>query len=128
MGSIEISRTALATIALVSGLWLALALVLVVRALRRGSAATAALAGQRKSRALLDAGPQVPAVVHDDMTIEAGQRLADLIGLPAPPPAFDGLCGGQIGLSQRDLDALAIRVRETAGSGGTFSLPLRPQG
>ena len=127
MGVVEISRTSLAIIALVSGLWLALALWLVVRGARRGAAGGEALSGWRKVQALLDAGPLVPAVVQDDK-LEAGQRLADLLGLAEAPVYFGSLSAGDTGLSQRDLDALGIRVREAAATGASFSLPLRPQG
>lgn len=128
MGVVEISRTALAVVALVSGLWLALGLWLVVRGARRSAAGGAALAVQRKSQALLDAGPLVPAVVHADQGLEAGQRLADLLGLVEPPVYFGSLSAGDAGLSEWDLDALGIRVREAAATGAQFSLPLRPQG
>jgi signal transduction histidine kinase len=128
MGFVEISRTALAIIALVSGLWLALALWLVVRGARRSAAGAAASAGRQMYQALLDAGPLVPAVVHEDQGIEAGQRLADMLGLPEAPAFFGSLSAGETGLSQRDLDALGIRVREAATTGASFSLPLRPQG
>ena len=128
MGVVEISRSALAVIALVSGLWLALALWLVFRGARRSAAGGRALAGHRKSQALLDTAPLMPAVVHRDQSLEAGQRLADLLGLAEPPVYFGSLSAGAEGLSQRDLDALGIRVREAAATGASFSLPLRPQG
>jgi signal transduction histidine kinase len=128
MGLVEISRTALAIIALVSGLWLALALWLVARAARRSAAGGEAVAARLRSQALLDAGPLVPAVVHEDQSLDAGQRLADLLGLADVPAVFGSLSAGEAGLSQRDLDVLAIRVREAAATGASFSLPLRPQG
>ncbi len=128
MAVVEISRSALAVIALVSGLWLALALWLVFRGVRRSAAGGRALAGHRKFQALLDAAPLMPAVVHEDQRLEAGQRLADLLGLAEPPVYFGSLSDGTTGLSQRDLDALGIRVREAAATGSSFSLPLRPQG
>ena len=83
---------------------------------------------RRKSQALLDTAPLMPAVVHQDQSLEAGQRLADLLGLIEPPVYFGSLSAGAEGLSQRDLDALGIRVREAAATGASFSLPLRPQG
>jgi signal transduction histidine kinase len=127
VGAFEISRTALAVVALVAGFWLGMGLWLTVRAVRRGVQADEAGVLHDKCRALLDAGPLAPAVVHDDQILEAGQRLADLLGLGEPPATLGSFSAGAGGLSERDLDALAIRVRESAATGGSFSLPLRPQ-
>jgi signal transduction histidine kinase len=113
--------------ALVSGLWLALALWLVLSAVRYRAAASSALLKRREAQALLDAGPAVPALIYDNRLI-GGLRLPSILGLTEAPTLFESLSGSEAGLSQRDLDALAIRVSETAVTGSSFSLPLRPLG
>ncbi len=128
MASVEVSATALALVALISGLWLAAAVWLVVRSLRRSAAAASALTARRKCQALLDAAPVAHAVVFEGGEVEPGGRLPDMLGLVASPTRFEALSAEGAGLSRQDLDALGIRVRETAGGGGSFSLPLRPQG
>ncbi len=128
MGPVEMSRTALAAIALVSGLWLALALWLTLRGFRAGAAAQTALVDRGRSEALLDAGPAVPLVAYEDGSVEAGQRLSGLLGLAERPGYLGSLSAGQGGLSGGDLDRLAIAVRESAATGGPVSLTVQAQG
>jgi signal transduction histidine kinase len=122
------SRTALAAIALVSGLWLALALWLTLRGFRAGAAAQTALVDRGRSEALLDAGPAVPLVAYEDGSVEVGQRLSGLLGLAERPGYLGSLSAGQGGLSGGDLDRLAIAVRESAATGGPVSLTVQAQG
>ncbi len=128
MGSVEISRTALASVALLSGLWLALALWFVLRGARQSAAGRAAIDGQARCKALLDSGPATALIVHPDRSIEAGQRLAGLLGLSQLPSDLDGLSGQDEGLGADDLHSLAGHVRDSAATGASFSLSLRPSG
>jgi signal transduction histidine kinase len=128
MGSVEITRTALAALALVSGLWLALAVWLVVRGVRVSAAGRVARAEQERCRALLAAGPAVPLVLVDGAIIEVGDRLAGLLGLAERPEYLGSLSAGDAGLADRDLDRLAIAVRDSAATGGPISCSIRAQG
>ena len=128
MGAVEISRTALASVALLSGLWLALALWLVVRGARQSAAGRVAIEGQTRCSALLDSGPAIALIVLPDRSIEAGQRLTGLLGLSALPSDLDGLSGQDTGLSADDLHSLAGHVRDSAATGASFFLSVRPKG
>ncbi|CAA9526362.1 MAG: FIG056333: sensor [uncultured Sphingosinicella sp.] len=127
MGSLEISRNALVLIALVCGLWLAISLWALIAGFRQSRDGRGREREAREAEALLAAAPIAHAIVFDDHRLASGQRLADLLGLTSAPLFFGSLSGEGSGLSQKDLDALGIRVRETAAAGGSFSLPLRPQ-
>ncbi|HEX8442529.1 MAG TPA: ATP-binding protein [Allosphingosinicella sp.] len=122
------TRTALAAIALVSGLWLALAVWLVIWGVRASAAARETSAEQERCRALLVSGPAVPLVAFDDGAVDAGERLGGLLGLGEPPSYLGSLSAGETGLSAGDLDRLAIAVRDSAATGGPISLSLQAQG
>jgi PAS domain-containing protein len=128
MGPAEITPTALAAIALVCGLWLALAVWLVIRGVRGSAAGRNASIDRERSRALLASGPAVPLVVLDDGIIEAGDRLAGQLGLGESPAYLGSLSAGDAGLSADDLDRLAIAVRDSAATGSPISLSVRAQG
>jgi signal transduction histidine kinase len=128
MGAVELTKTALATLALVSGLWLALALWLALRGARRSRAGEAAVASRARLHALIDAGPAVPLIVREEAVIEAGARLAGLLGLPTPPEHLSDLSQDEAGLPPAELDQLASRIRETAATAGPFALTLRARG
>jgi signal transduction histidine kinase len=128
MGSLEISRNALVLVALVCGLWLAAASWAVIVGLRHSRQGRGRDRAAREAEALLAAAPIAHAILFDDQRLASGQRLADLLGLATAPQSFGSLSAEGCGLSPKDLDALGIRVRETAAAGGSFSLPLRPQG
>ncbi len=125
MGSVEISREALAVIALVAGLWLALALWLSLRGLRGASASRAAMAERDRIEALIAAGPAMPLIAYRDGRLEASQRLPDALGLTAPPERLDALADV---LTAQDFENLSSRIADSSAAGGSFSLALRPSG
>jgi signal transduction histidine kinase len=128
MDSLTLTREALAALALIAGLWLALALWLTLRGLRRGRAARAATSEAARLRALLASGPAQPLIVHRDLSLESAERVARLLGLGAAPAMLSSLGGDGAGLAASDAEALGSRVAEIASSGGSFTLPVRAQG
>ncbi len=118
----------MAAIALVSGLWLALAVWLVVRGVRGSAMGAAASLERERCRALIEAGPAVPLLVFEDGTAEADQRLAGLLGLSEHPGSLGGLSREEAGISPADLDRLGAAVRESAATGAPISLTLQAQG
>jgi signal transduction histidine kinase len=60
--------------------------------------------------------------------LEAGVRLAGLLGLPDQPARLGDLSGDDAGLAPADLDQLASRIRECAATAGRFALSFRARG
>jgi signal transduction histidine kinase len=124
----SLTPTAAALAALFCGGWFAVALWATLRAIRHSAAAAARLSEANRAQALLDAAPAVPVIVHRDGDLEAGDRLAALLGISFRPPAIGDLSGGGAGLDPIDGALLADHVADAASSGGSFSLALRAQG
>ncbi|PWG03637.1 sensor histidine kinase [Sphingosinicella humi] len=124
---IELSRTAVALIALVSGAWLCLGAWTTIRASKRGRRAAAAQEGAERAEALLASGPAIPLIVYRDGTIQGGAALAGSLGLADIPSQFAGLAGEGAGLTAEDMALLADNVAASAASGGGFSIAARAQ-
>ena len=124
---IELPRTAVALIALVSGAWLCLGVWTTIRALGRGRRAAAAQEGAERAEALLASGPAIPLIVYRDGTIQGGTRLAGSLGLADTPSQLADLAGEGTGLAAEDMALLADNVAASAASGGGFSIAARAQ-
>ncbi|SMF76156.1 sensor histidine kinase [Allosphingosinicella indica] len=122
MGSVEISRQALGIIALVAGVWLAIALFLSLAGARRLRSGSAVADEGRRARALLDAGPAIPVIVAPGGEIEADARLADILGLSYTPSTLQSLADSDAGLDPGDAERLREAVAGAARAGGAFSL------
>jgi len=115
MGTVEISRQALVTVALVSGLWLALAAWISVRGLRREMAGRSAMRGRSEAEALLESSPAMPMLVFPDGRVEAAQKVRASLG-------FDQ----GTSLPDSAISALAEPVEHCRRTGASFALAFRP--
>lgn len=122
-----LTPAALATIALVAGAWLALALWATLAARRRGADAGAVTAENRRLAALLEAGAALPLLVDADGALEGPERLAGLLGLGELPARWDDLIAAGGPWSSDDAAVLASG-RAAAAAGEPFGLTLRPAG
>lgn len=125
---IELSRNAVALIALFCGAWLCLGAWATISALRRGRTAAAGREGAARAEALLLTGPGIPLLVHRDGSIEGAQRLAGILGLPETPHDLSGLSAEGAGLIGEDVALLTDHVATTAAAGAGFSMAVRAQG
>lgn len=119
---IELTRTGVAAIAFVCGVWLLLGLWGLLYGLRRQDG------GRRKvdrGQALLEASPAAPLIVARDGRLGGGDRVAGLLGLDPLPERFEALACSVF--SEEDAALLVEAVAETA-AGGSFACALRPAG
>lgn len=123
---LTLSPTAAALIALLCGGWLAAAVWATVRGARRSAEAGAVTVGGSEAQAMLAASPAMPLLVHRDGRLEGSERLAFALGLEAMPELLAALCTGG-SLASEEAEALAANVAAASGSGGDFSLVLRPE-
>ena len=126
MGGVTLSLTALAALALFCGVWLAVALFATLAANRRAASARSERSGGARAESMLAAAPFVPALVHRDGRIEAGPRLAGLIGV-AELRTLDDLSAGTDGLAPDDLARLRDALT-AAAAGEPLALSLAAQG
>jgi signal transduction histidine kinase len=119
---IELSRTAVATIAFVCGAWLVAGFWALLFALRRRPSVGKGAADRQ--HALLLAAPALPLVVSRDGRLGGDDRLAGTLGLERLPASWDALAAA---FSEEDAATLEAAVAEAA-AGGTFVLALRPEG
>lgn len=122
-----LTPAALATIALVAGAWLALALWATLAARRRGADAGAVTAENRRLAALIEAGAALPLLIDADGALEGPDRLAGLLGLGELPAQWDDLIAAGGPWSSDDAAVLASG-RAAAATGEPFGLTLRPAG
>ena len=125
---IELSRNAVALIALVCGAWLCLGMAMTIRAARRGREAAAGREGALRAEALLGSGPAMPLLVLADGRIEGGHRLSAALGLSGEPQDIAALSAEDAGLAAEDAALLSERVAMAAASGGSFSMAVRAAG
>jgi signal transduction histidine kinase len=124
---IELSRTAFAAIALVCGVWLTLAAWAVLGGLRRTRQAGAAAGAGARDRGLIEAAPAVPLVVAPGGALDAGERLAGLLGVDTLPDDWhEFLALGA--LAPADADALGAHVAEAMSAGTSSALTIRAVG
>src|SRR3954470_24910453 len=106
-----------ALLALVGGAWLAAAVWISLRAVRREAAAREVVEDNVRLAALLEAGPAMPLVVAADGTISGPERLAGALGLEALPPRWLGLFGEDAPFPTDSAAALGRVVGEAASGG-----------
>lgn len=94
-------------IALLSLIWLALAVAVTVMAARRFRLAEDVLGAARANATLLDLTPARPLVIRPDHRIEIDAQLTRDLGLHDPPNHFSELAGNDSGLMPDDLEALS---------------------
>ena len=115
-------------IAVVLAAWLALALFVTIRAIRRSALARVAVAECAELKALLHDAPAVPLMVAADGRLTGSSRLADWLGLRKLPRYLIDLGGTNDGLPEREIELLADDVKTAQRSGRPFARSLHPQG
>jgi len=118
----------LALIAILLSLWLIGAVAATIAGLRRRAAARDAEERADYLSMLLEASPAMPLFVGVDGRIEAGERLADRLGLVRLPSSIAEIAGADGGLHPEDADALARDVAAAQRSGGSFTRTVAVQG
>jgi signal transduction histidine kinase len=116
---------ALAALALA---WLAFAVGLSLRAARRLRLAEAVLGAARSHATLLELGPARPLVVRVDQRIEVDPQLLRELGIAGQPGRFQQLAGGDGGIEEEDLGALAEDIAAARSTGGRIARKVRGQG
>ncbi|HEX8525685.1 PAS-domain containing protein [Allosphingosinicella sp.] len=124
---IELSRTAVAAIAVVAGAWLIFASWASLVGLRRSRSAQADREAGEHDAALLRSGPAMPLAVRPDLSIEGHSRLAGALGLAELPASWRELAASGA-LAESDAELLSGRIAEAGAAGGSFSLAIRPAG
>ena len=109
-------------LAALMALWLIVACWATALGLRRASAAKAAEANSERWAALLGGSPVIPMIVAPDGRIDAGERLADWLGLKRMPATIGDLAAVRARSRLTEADALldpaglgAYRVLEWTG-------------
>lgn len=129
----DVSPLSLVLIALVLAAWAVGAALIVLRANRGLRRATALKASLKQMQALLDVAPALPIVVRVDGRIEAPDKLARLLGLPAIPKYLSELTPAagsttKSGLSADQVDQLWARVQATQKSAAPFRMTINLPG
>jgi len=129
----DVSPLSLVLIALLLAAWTVGAAVVVLRANRGMKRAKALKSSLKRMQALLDIAPAQPLLVRVDGRIEAPDKLARLLGLPAIPkylselaPATREAKGG--GLAREQVDQLWARVQATQKSAAPFRMAVNLPG
>jgi signal transduction histidine kinase len=124
---IEVSRTGLALLALVCGVWLCLAAWALLHGLRRARDAGGGRRSAGRAEALIESGPAVPLLVARDGRLEGSARAPAMLGLDSLPGRWADIAGSGA-LAQEDWAALAASIEESAGAGSSFAHSLRLAG
>jgi signal transduction histidine kinase len=102
--------------------------VLKFQGLRTRGEARQVAAENVRLRAVLGSAPALSMVVHADGRLDMPQRLADWIGLAAPPPFLAELAGTDRGLPADEAKALVADVQAAQRAGRSFVRAVRPLG
>lgn len=124
---IALAPGAAATLALVAGSWLALALWSVISGRRMNAAARGIVASEAHLSALLGVAPALPLLIAPDGTIRGPERLAAALGLHALPDRWGDMLGDGAPFASEAGVALQQKVAQAVG-GSRFSVTLRPSG
>ena len=115
-------------LAALMALWLIVACWATALGLHRASAAKAAEANSERWAALLGGSPVIPMIVAPDGRIDAGERLADWLGLKRMPATIGDLAAGESGLTADDAAALAKDVAAAQRAARPFARRLHLEG
>ncbi|MFO6429816.1 PAS-domain containing protein [Erythrobacter sp. W302b] len=129
----DLSPLSLVLIALVLAAWAVGAAIVVLRANQSVKRAKAMRTSLKRMQTLLDVAPALPLLVRVDGRIEAPEKLARMLGLPAMPKYLSELAtpagnptGG--GLAQAQLDQLWSRIQTTQKSAAPFRMAINLPG
>lgn len=104
-------------IAVVAGVWLAIAVAATLIGARKAAKGEAALREARAVSDLLAGAPAVPLLVYADDSLDADPRIAAWLALDAVPTCLSELDGGENGIGPEalaELTADIVRTRATA--------------
>ncbi len=129
----EVSSLSLVLIAVVLAAWAVGAAMVVIRANRGVKRAKAMRTSLKRMQTLLDVAPALPLLVRVDGRIEASDKLARMLGLPAMPKYLSELAAppGQAkagGLAQGQLDQLWTKIQTTQKSAAPFRMAINLPG
>src|SRR5688572_6734277 len=110
---IELSRNAVALLALVCGVWLAVATWLSVGAWRRSETLRARQAALELTGTILNASPALPMLVRPDGRVESSELLFNRLGLTTSPASIDEALTQ---LEGRDRDDLGKTIKEASAT------------
>lgn len=129
----DLSPLSLVLISLVLAAWAVGAAIVVLRANQSVKRAKAMRTSLKRMQTLLDVAPALPLLVRVDGRIEAPEKLARMLGLPAMPKYLSELAtpagnptGG--GLAQAQLDQLWSRIQTTQKSAAPFRMAINLPG
>ncbi|HEU4704855.1 MAG TPA: PAS-domain containing protein, partial [Sphingomicrobium sp.] len=111
-----------------AALWIAVAVILSIVAARRLARAAKVLDSARSMASLLEVAPARPLLVRADGRLEADPRLLRELGMKRAPTRLAELAGGDFGIEQGDLDALAADVGAAAIVCGRVERKVRAAG
>ncbi|VVT23803.1 Histidine kinase [Sphingomonas aurantiaca] len=100
-------------------------LALLYVGLRARGAAAEAVEANAHLRAVLDGSPAIVTVIRSGGRIEMTQRMADWLGLDAPPRSIGELATGGTGLSPEDAARLIADITAAQRSGRAFVRSVR---
>jgi len=103
-------------------------LVLLYSGLRARADAAGAVDASAQLQTILDGSPAIVTVIRSGGRIEMTQRMADWLGLDAPPRSIAELATGGTGLSADDAARLIADVTAAQRSGRAFVRSVRLQG
>lgn len=115
-------------LAALAALWLVGAGWATMIGLRRAARAAIAEAACDRYAELVGAAPAVAFVVEPDGRVDAGERLADWLGLHRIPRSLPEFGDSGAGLAEDDAQELRRAVSATQRGGNPFSLSFRVQG
>ena len=129
----EVSPLSLVLIAVVLAAWAVGAAMVVIRANRGVKRAKAMRTSLKRMQTLLDVAPALPLLVRVDGRIEASDKLARMLGLPAMPKYLSETAAppGQAkagGLAQGQLDQLWTKIQTTQKSAAPFRMAINLPG
>ena len=100
-------------------------LALLYAGLRMRTAAAGMVEANAHLRAVLDGSPAIVTVIRSGGRIEMTQRMADWLGLDAPPRSIGELATGGTGLSPEDAARLIADITAAQRSGRAFVRSVR---
>jgi len=122
------SATAPLVVGIVLALWLAAACWALLTGLSLRSGAARAVREAERARAVLAGSPALALLVGSDGRIDAGERLADWLGLERLPRFLADLSTPDSGIASEDLDLLSRQVTAAQKAGKSFSMPIAARG
>ncbi|MBU3078350.1 PAS domain-containing sensor histidine kinase [Sphingomonas quercus] len=124
---INVTPITLALISALLAIWLGVAVWATIAGLRAIARARDTESYNLRLAGLIEGGPAIPLVIHDDGRIEAPARLARRLGLTELPETLDELLHAET-LVPADLEAFGRDIAAARTAGARLNRPLRLRG